>query len=76
MKKFILVCRFLDFCAFHNKRGTKINSILRVLFCAVLLVVGLSGYEKNDLNRLEGIWVEQHDPAVFAMDVFLKITFD
>ena len=33
-----------------------------------LLVAGLCGCNKVDVNKLEGTWSEQYDPAVFAMD--------
>ena len=52
------------------------KSILRISICAVLLVAGLCGCEKIDVNKLEGTWAEQYDPTVFAMDGSLKITFD
>ena len=50
--------------------------ILRVLICAALLVAGLSGCEKIDVNKLEGTWSEQYDPTVFAMDGAVTFTFD
>ena len=50
--------------------------ILRTLFCAALLVAGLSGCEKIDMNKLEGTWSEQYDPTVFAMDGSVEFTFD
>ena len=50
--------------------------ILRTLFCAALLVAGLSGCEKIDMNKLEGTWSEQYDPTVFAMDGSVEYTFD
>ena len=43
---------------------------------AALLVVGLCGCEKIDMNRLEGTWSEQYDPMVFAMDGSVEYTFD
>ena len=52
------------------------KNILRIPFCLVLLVAGLCGCVKIDLNRLEGTWSEQYDPTVFAMDGSLKISFD
>ena len=50
--------------------------ILRALICAALLVAGLSGCEKIDVNKLEGTWTEQYDPTVFAMDGSVEYTFD
>ena len=50
--------------------------ILRTLMCAALLVAGLSGCEKIDVNKLEGTWTEQYDPTVFAMDGSVEYTFD
>ena len=44
--------------------------------CAALLVVGLCGCEKIDVNKLEGTWSEQYDPTVFAMDGSVTFTFD
>ena len=41
---------------------------LKTLICAALLVAGLSGCKKIDVNKLEGTWSEQYDPMVFAMD--------
>ena len=52
------------------------KSILRISICAVLLVVGLCGCEKLDINKLEGTWSEQYDPTVFAMDGSVEFTFD
>ena len=49
---------------------------LRNVLCAALLVAGLCGCEKIDLNRLEGTWTEQYDPFVFAMDGSVTYTFD
>lgn len=49
---------------------------MKHLLCAALLVAGLCGCEKMDLDRLEGTWAEQYDPSVFAMDGSLEITFD
>ena len=43
---------------------------------AALLVAGLSGCEKIDVNKLEGTWSEQYDPTVFAMDGSVTFTFD
>ena len=49
--------------------------------CAALLVAGLCGCEKIDVNKidvnkLEGTWSEQYDPNVFAMDGSVEYTFD
>ena len=44
--------------------------------CAVLLVAGLCGCEKIDINKLEGTWSEQYDPTVFAMDGSVEYTFN
>ena len=52
------------------------KGILRITICAALLMTGLCGCEKININRLEGTWAEQYDPAVFAMDGSLKISFD
>ena len=49
---------------------------LRTLMCAALLVAGLGGCEKIDMNNLEGTWTEQYDPSVFAMDGSVTYTFD
>ena len=49
---------------------------LKTLICAALLVAGLSGCKKIDVNKLEGTWSEQYDPKVFAMDGFVEYTFD
>lgn len=50
--------------------------ILNFAFCAALLAAGLCGCEKIDVNKLEGTWTEQYDPAVFAMDGSVTFTFD
>ena len=52
------------------------KSILKISICAVLLVAGLCGCEKLDINKLEGTWSEQYDPTVFAMDGSVEYTFD
>ena len=57
------------------KKMTAMN-ILKTLICAALLVAGLSGCEKIDVNKLEGTWSEQYDPTVFAMDGSVTFTFD
>ena len=51
-------------------------NILKTLICAALLVAGLCGCEKIDVNKLEGTWTEQYDPTVFAMDGSVEYTFD
>ena len=56
-----------------------LNDMMRKIFgfvCAALLVAGLSGCEKIDVNKLEGTWTEQYDPTVFAMDGSVEYTFD
>ena len=63
-----------DICVFSKK--TTIMKILRTLICAALLVAGLNGCEKIDVNKLEGTWFEQYDPTVFAMDGSVTYTFD
>ena len=50
--------------------------ILKTMICAALLVAGLCACEKIDVNKLEGTWTEQYDPAVFAMDGSVEYTFD
>ena len=50
--------------------------ILETVICAALLVAGLSGCEKIDVNKLEGTWTEQYDPTVFAMDGAVTFTFN
>ena len=50
--------------------------ILKTILCAALLVAGLCGCEKIDVNKLEGTWTEQYDPTVFAMDGSVEYTFD
>ena len=49
---------------------------LKTLICAALLVAGLCGCKKIDVNKLEGTWSEQYDPMVFAMDGSVEYTFD
>ena len=61
-------------CVLYKK--TTAMNILKTLICAVLLVAGLSGCEKFDVNKLEGTWSEQYDPTVFAMDGSVEYTFD
>ena len=56
------------------------KSIIPKVLCAVLLAAALSSCEKLDekldINKLEGTWSEQYDPAVFAMDGSVSYTFD
>ena len=61
-------------CVLYKK--TKAMNMPKTVFCAVLLVAGLSGCEKIDVNKLEGTWSEQYDPTVFAMDGSVTFTFD
>ena len=61
-------------CVLYKK--TTAMNILKTLICAALLVAGLSGCEKIDVNKLEGTWSEQYDPTVFAMDGSVAYTFD
>ena len=56
-----------------------LNDLMRKILsfvCAALLVAGLCGCEKIDVNKLEGTWSEQYDPNVFAMDGSVEYTFD
>ena len=41
-------------CVLYKK--TTAMNILKTLICAALLVAGLSGCEKIDVNKLEGTW--------------------
>ena len=50
--------------------------ILKAIICAALLGAVLGSCEKIDVNKLEGTWSEQYDPAVFAMDGSVTFTFD
>ena len=50
--------------------------ILKTVIFVALLTAGLCGCEKIDVNKLEGTWSEQYDPAVFAMDGSVSFTFD
>ena len=43
------------------------------MICAALLVGGLCGCEKIDVNKLEGTWTEQYDPAVLAGWTFSRM---
>ena len=52
------------------------RTILKKAIFATLLVAGLCGCKKIDLDKLEGTWSEQYDPAVFAMDGSVRFTFD
>ena len=52
------------------------KSILRMTICTMVLVAGLCGCEKIDVNKLKGTWSEQYDPTVFAMDGSVEYTFD
>ena len=49
---------------------------LKTLICAALLVAGLCGCKKIDVNKLEATWSEQYDPMVFAMDGSVEYSFD
>ena len=51
-------------------------SILKRISLVALLLAGLCGCEKIDINKLEGTWAEQYDPTIFAMDGSVKYTFD
>ena len=73
-KKRTITGKILYFYTFTKKKT--MMKILRALFCAVLLVAGLSACEKIDVNKLEGTWSEQYDPTVFAMDGSVEYTFD
>ena len=44
--------------------------------CSVLLVAGLCGCEKINLEKLEGSWSEKYDPEFFAMDGSVSYIFD
>ena len=70
----ILEAVFRPFVCLIRKR--KPMKILKTMICAALLVAGLSGCEKIDVNKLEGTWSEQYDPTVFAMDGSVTFTFD
>ena len=59
----------------YNNLNDMMRKILSFV-CAALLVAGLSGGEKIDVNKLEGTWTEQYDPTVFAMDGSVTFTFD
>ena len=59
----------------YNNLNDMMRKILSFV-CAALLVAGLCGCEKIDVNKLEGTWTEQYDPTVFAMDGSVTFTFD
>ena len=59
----------------YNNLNDMMRKVLSFV-CATLLVAGLSGCEKIDVNKLEGTWSEQYDPTVFAMDGSVTFTFD
>ena len=59
----------------YNNLNDMMRKILSFV-CAALLVAGLCGCEKIDVNKLEGTWTEQYDPTVFAMDGSVTYTFD
>ena len=59
----------------YNNLSDMMKKILSFV-CAALLVAGLSGCNKIDVNKLEGTWTEQYDPTVFAMDGSVTFTFD
>ena len=59
----------------YNNLSDMMRKILSFV-CAALLVAGLCGCEKIDVNKLEGTWSEQYDPNVFAMDGSVEYTFD
>ena len=50
--------------------------ILKTMFFPVLLMAGLCGCEKIDLNKLEGTWSEEYDSSDFVMDGSVTYTFD
>ena len=59
----------------YNNLSDMMRKILSFV-CAALLVAGLCGCNKIDVNKLEGTWSEQYDPAIFAMDGSVEYTFD
>ena len=73
-KKRTFTGKILYFYTFTKKKT--MMKILRALICAALLVAGLCGCEKIDVNKLEGTWSEQYDPSVYAMDGSVVYTFD
>lgn len=52
------------------------TGFLKKVMCTTLLVAGLYGCEKIDVNKLEGTWSEQYDTAVSGTDGSLKFIFD
>ena len=50
--------------------------IIKTAICLALLLTGLCSCEKIDMNKLEGTWYEQYDPAFFSMDGSVTYTFD
>ena len=58
----------------YNNLNDMMRKILSFV-CAALLVAGLCGCEKIDVNKLEGTWTEQYDPTVFAMDGSVEYTW-
>ena len=59
----------------YNNLNDMMRKVLSFV-CAALLVAGLCGCNKIDVNKLEGTWSEQYDSAVFAMDGSVEYTFD
>ena len=59
----------------YNNLNDMMRKILSFV-CAALLVAGLCGCEKIDVNKLEGTWSEQYEPSVYAMDGSVEYTFD
>ena len=59
----------------YNNLNDMMRKVLSFV-CAALLVAGLCGCNKVDVNKLEGTWSEQYDPAIFAMDGSVEYTFD
>ena len=59
----------------YNNLNDMMRKVLSFV-CAALLVAGLCGCNKIDVNKLEGTWSEQYDPAIFAMDGSVEYTFD
>ena len=59
----------------YNNLNDMMRKILSFV-CAALLVAGLCRCNKIDVNKLEGTWSEQYDPAIFAMDGSVEYTFD
>ena len=59
----------------YNNLNDMMRKVLSFV-CAARLVAGLCGRNKVDVNKLEGTWSEQYDPAIFAMDGSVEYTFD